>query len=504
MEKNWVKCFSVVTFDEDLGQTLELCYPDVLFEQQKHALAFLAFPDSNSFNQLGDITYVFRMKSTEEYLYGFVYFRLKRDPSKPRGFFQKSVVLLSPNPFVGLFKQVMDILGPLYFEHGEAIFEVVASCLENWGQVKPGASLELPMLGSVINYTVPSTNMAFSPESFGENFCEMLDSIHQGYPGLFQDINIYEAFGPKITKKHLWKLWEVLVTGESLVVLASNPGTCSQIVLGLISLISPLIYSGDFHPYFTVFDNEFRDMQTNCESSNFTNTLLGVTNPFFLKALQDSPNIFQVDEKEGLECSSASYKNGTLIQPCKAVISQLQNQPSKEAAAINNSILRRHFRELTLSLLQPFQQFLSVDQKALKEAPYTFELPCFSEQEFLKSLNYSLFPLLKFTTRPKAINLYSKFIRSSTFRVWFADQKQKASAEAHEAIQEAMYNFDLESTELNVTECKSLYKKIETRLKYEQTTGTNQEAITKLRKQLGVLVSKMTGTDQQELYKILQ
>ena len=97
---NWVHCICVVTFDLELGQSLELVYPKhvCLHENERLNVCYLAFPDSYS-GRMGDTQYHFRIRryatpvrlpaATEEYnrdcpghlgvneayLYGFVYFR---------------------------------------------------------------------------------------------------------------------------------------------------------------------------------------------------------------------------------------------------------------------------------------------------------------------------------------------------------------------------------------------------------------------------------------------
>lgn len=89
---------------------------------------FSSFPDSNS-SFIGDTVFTFRTEASEAtkhamqlpmdtaaHLYGYVFFRQKRDPSIRRGFLQKSLVILSTRAYPGLFLRVVGILGPLYFE----------------------------------------------------------------------------------------------------------------------------------------------------------------------------------------------------------------------------------------------------------------------------------------------------------------------------------------------------------------------------------------------------
>jgi Protein of unknown function (DUF1630). len=113
-----------------LDQKVELQVPEIMNEDQKQALAYLAFPDSNSFNTMGNLIYVFKIK-LETVLFGYVYFRQRRDVTKPRKFFQKSLVIISEFPYISLFKQIVEIVGPLYFDHGDSIFEAVNSCLKS-------------------------------------------------------------------------------------------------------------------------------------------------------------------------------------------------------------------------------------------------------------------------------------------------------------------------------------------------------------------------------------
>ena len=70
-----------------------------------------------------------------------------------------------------------------------------------------------------------------------------------------------------------------------ILVICCCTGECSTAVAALIALISPLPYSADFRPYFTIHDPDFRAMTTPDPAPTHTNLprLLGVTNRYFLK-----------------------------------------------------------------------------------------------------------------------------------------------------------------------------------------------------------------------------
>jgi hypothetical protein len=62
-------------------------------------------------------------------------------------------------------------------------------------------------------------------------------------------------------------------------------GEASAAVAALISMISPLPYSADFRPYFTIHDEDFGALAGGQlpDNSNALPRLLGVTNLYFLK-----------------------------------------------------------------------------------------------------------------------------------------------------------------------------------------------------------------------------
>jgi len=144
---SWIDCLCVVNFDLEFGQKLVYSFPEELqySKEEVDNICFLAFPDSNS-NLCRDVIYCFRCLKTRKtsatsqreqkiqnqcFFYGFVFFRQEKDSSIPRGYLQKSVVLLSKHPYFALFKKMLLLIGPLYFHTGtaalEAVFENISS-----------------------------------------------------------------------------------------------------------------------------------------------------------------------------------------------------------------------------------------------------------------------------------------------------------------------------------------------------------------------------------------
>jgi len=56
-------------------------------------------------------------------------------------------------------------------------------------------------------------------------------------------------------------------------------------------MIAPLRYCGDYRPYFTIHDAEFKEYTNKAQAP--PSVILGVTNPFFAKTLQHWPHIIK-------------------------------------------------------------------------------------------------------------------------------------------------------------------------------------------------------------------
>ena len=62
----------------------------------------------------------------------------------------------------------------------------------------------------------------------------------------------------KSTLSNLWTLWELLIVGEPVLVKGDSPRHVSEVVLACKELIKPIPFGGDWRPYFTVMDGDYR------------------------------------------------------------------------------------------------------------------------------------------------------------------------------------------------------------------------------------------------------
>ncbi|EGC32555.1 hypothetical protein DICPUDRAFT_155470 [Dictyostelium purpureum] len=491
-KKKWINSFCIVNFDLEIGQVLEYSYPQVNFKEEETTnLCFLSFPDSNSHLQ-GDIIYSFRLRETTtnngfgSFQYGYVFFKQVKDASISRGYLQKSVVLLSDESFVGLFKKVMEIVGPLYFDHGNTLLEVAYQNIMGWPELKLGQTYELPILGYILTFHVPHTRG--TPHIIDPVVKQHIGSASQSplwsemkLVSNLKSIDIYGCFKNFTTK--LWMLWELVLLGHPILVISPNPPMCSDSVLALVSLISPLLYCGDYRPYFTIHDTDFHKYTQysnnpnsatgdGYETNNIPPSILGVTNPFFLKALGNWPNILTIgtcqsrlggfkkiksslpnimskdilsrhvlDNKEKI---ISEYK--CLTSPDKTILKKITVSENTDENAINET-LRTYFLQLTQKFLIPLERYFS-SLLPLAKTISIFQRPPrlkpFDREEFIRRITESDERYI-IDSKSKEIELYKQFLDSVNFKQWLDDKRAEAIRHLNILYRKAILDADIHS-----------------------------------------------------------
>ncbi|XP_030072393.1 protein DENND6B isoform X2 [Microcaecilia unicolor] len=429
----WLECVCVVTFDLELGQAMELVYPHDLrlTDKEKTSICYLSFPDSYS-GCLGDTQFSFRLRQTggqwstwfvedgtynrevpvalqkeTAHYFGYVYFRQVKDSSVKRGYFQKSLVLVSRFPFVKLFHSLLQLIAPEYFDKLEPCLEAVCNEIDQWPAPVPGQTLNLPVMGVVIQVRIPckSDTPGSSPQRQlnQENLLPapfVLPSV--------QELDLFRCFQPVLI--HIQMLWELMLLGEPVVVMAPSPTISSETVLALTSCIAPLKYCCDYRPYFTIHDNEFKEYTTRTQAP--PNIILGVTNPFFIKTLQQWPHIIRLGElkmsgdlpkqvkvKKLTKLKTLDTKPGiytsykTFLHKDKTLIKRLlKGIQRKRPSEVQSALLRRHLLELTQSFIIPLERYLASLmplQRAITPWKNPPQVRPFRQEEFFKSLEHA-------------------------------------------------------------------------------------------------------------------
>uniref|UniRef100_A0A8C1BI64 DENN/MADD domain containing 6Aa n=1 Tax=Cyprinus carpio carpio TaxID=630221 RepID=A0A8C1BI64_CYPCA len=451
---SWLHCICVVGFDLELGQAVE-----------KTSICYLSFPDSNS-GCLGDTQFCFRFRQAagsksslgcfldhfdrdapvclkvSGYYYGYVYFRQVRDKTLKRGYFQKSLVLISKLPYVTFFHSLLKLIAPEYFEKQEPFLEAACNDIDRWPTPCPGKILTLPIMGVVMKVTSDSLVSIVLP------------TVHE--------VDLFRCFHPVFF--HIQMLWELVLLSEALVVMAPSPAESSDTVLALVSCISPLRYCSDFRPYFTIHDSEFKEYTTRTQAP--PSVILGVTNPFFAKTLQHWPHIIRIgDMKQAGEMAKqmkvkklknlktldskpgvyTAYK--PFLNKDEDIIKQLQKGvQQKRPSAAQNAILRRYFLELTQSFIIPLERYvasLMPLQKSISPWKSPPQLRPFNQEEFMKTLEKAG-PQLTSRLKGDWIGLYRQFLRSPNFDGWFRNRRKEMMQKLEALHLEALCEEDLQ------------------------------------------------------------
>eukprot|EP00111_Clytia_hemisphaerica_P004687 TCONS_00013468-protein len=451
---SWISCICVVTFDLELGQVIEKVYPEhyTLTETEKSNICYLSFPDSNT-GCMGDIQFHFRIRSEKtprsisrhldaalkkdfQHYYGCVSFRQVKDSTIKRGYFQKSLVVLSHLPFIDLYLYLAKIIAPEFFENGEVALETVCYQIDRWPCPYPGQSLHLPVMGEVIEVKVPINVSKIKPKPVKKTLPKEIQPssfFHCGYKA-----GLFHCFEKVLTHLHL--LWELVLLSEPLVVMAPSPGICSASVQSLISLISPLPYVCDYRPYFTIHDSELKEYTGRTHTP--PNIILGVTNPFFAKTLQMWPHILRIGEMPSLSMNKKNKKSQeskpgvyTKYKPCldrdKTLLKQLQktNPNGSRPIEVQNAIVRNYMTELTQSFMIPLERYigsLMPLQRSISPWRSPPKLRRFNIEEFIQTLpQYG--PQLTSKMKGNWQALYRKFFSSPNFESWFEVKKKEVN-----------------------------------------------------------------------------
>lgn len=371
------------------------------------------------------------------YLYGFVFNRQRQDERLKRGGEQKSLVVLSERPFLCVFKPLVQILGPLYFDIGSKALEQVASEVSLWPAPLHGQQMELPVANSTIRTHLPPAHTL--PPGSGNPLDEFTCAIAPAAPvtrsvplGIFQQADLFGMFRGVLMQ--LWVLWELLLVGEPLLVVAPTPSQCCEAVAALVGLVAPLPCSVDFRPYFTIHDPDFASLNALKEGDPVPPMVLGVTNPFFLKALRNFSNVISVGsvlptanrfkpartspqngiksgegrlqqqlqiqlsplkrfsptnllkvarvKKDGPSSLMSEHKEAlwtnfvACTKPDTNVLNRLVDagvttpRTEESVTLVNNDILQRHFTELTTNFLSPFGPYLRASAPQEGASPF--------------------------------------------------------------------------------------------------------------------------------------
>ena len=329
----------------------------------------------------------------------------------------------------------------------------------------------------------------------------------------FYTVNLFVALGRMQFLKHMWTYWEAALTGRPILVKSPQPHMCSNAVLGLVSLIAPLPYAGDFRPYFTINDPAFNLYS----KARGIPLILGVTNPIFLKLMDQWPVHLHIGSPlpPGMELSKqrkatllslnkeesvVSFKpvvraNKKLIKSVKARLAKAAAPAGRAATGLVRGgeqagddeigeLLREHFFTLNLRVLEPFRlYFLWQTMPTKRDAwrlPSTVSLTPFDQPTFLKTVTFlgDKDPLRAVVSdRSHLVEFYRRVTTSRNFQAWFALERQR-SADAYALL---LRKFRYEATMAGTVETLSEVERVDLLLRIQEELGEEQARLETLR-----------------------
>lgn len=431
--QRWILALAVVTFDLDLGPDVEALYPPLALSQaEQDNIAFSAFPDTSVFEQ-GTLVFSWRVREVPgepggrvaagagspapaprparapqlhsrslSYIYGYACFMQRADPAARRSYTQRSLVVLSHLPFVALFSEVAARVGRRFFALGAPVLEAFVHEAAAWPAPDAGAALTLPVLGQPLAVVLPHGACV---QRSGAHDAALLASVPQ--------TSLHAALHAVLPS--LWLLWELLVLGEPLLVVAPDPRTASDAVWHLLDLIRPVPCAGDFRPYFHIHDYDYAALVSRNKPP--AGTLLGVTNPFFVQACAHWPHVLHLGWRVGATRSAPARvgletRRRRRVGKDRALLRTVSELCARGDHAAANAALRRHFADLTERFLAPLNRYV---------ASLGVPMRAFSAPDFLASLSAHSTPLpLRARPLPSSTRtaLYTDFLHSPNFSLW--------------------------------------------------------------------------------------
>ncbi|KAE8281169.1 Protein DENND6B DENN domain-containing protein 6B [Larimichthys crocea] len=550
----WMECVCVVTFDLELGQAIELVFPqDVkLTEKEKTSICYLSFPDSYS-GCLGDTQFSFRLRQsvgrrtsrfrddiynrdapvtlqTEvSHFFGRLFQtsegRLCKERVLPEGkhlwpvydadghviMWLQSLVVVSRLPYTHLFHSLLQIVAPEFFEKLEPCLEAVCNEIDQWPSPVPGLTLNLPVMGVVLQVRIPSK----SDKPGGSPVRQMAREDLLKAPTVLPSVS--SRSDPPADPLG------ACVARGTLVVMAPSPTISSETVLALVSSISPLKFCCDFRPYFTIHDSEFREYTTRTQAP--PNVVLGVTNPFFIKTFQNWPHVVRLGElkmagdlpkqvkvKKLSKLKTLDTKPGiytaykTFLHKDKILIKRLlKGIQRKRPSEVQSAILRRHLLELTQSFIIPLERYMA-SLMPLQRSVTPWKTPPqirpFSQDEFMSTLDHTG-PQLTSVLKGDWMGLYRKFFRSPNFDRWYRHRHKEMTQKLESLHLEVICDADLQGWTKDKSEVEIVDLILKLREKLNKARRQQLQVKDGVLDKLDDFINSMIRTLPEDLHNVL-
>lgn len=125
----WIEAICVARFDHEIGMLVEKMAPaKALTDNEANTVAVLSFPESNCSDNEWEHTFFYRFRrdssatslegeeaDEDRYMFGYAYYIQRKDATQPRGYQQKSFVIVTPLYFSCFYINLVQLIGRTYF-----------------------------------------------------------------------------------------------------------------------------------------------------------------------------------------------------------------------------------------------------------------------------------------------------------------------------------------------------------------------------------------------------
>ncbi|CAL4064311.1 unnamed protein product, partial [Meganyctiphanes norvegica] len=312
--------------------------------------------------------------------------------------------------------------------------------------------------------------------------------------------------------QHLTAMIEIIRNADPMTTATSSSASVASNILKLVLLIWPLKFGGDYRPFFTIHDSEFKEYTTRTTAP--PNVILGVTNPFFAKTLQHWPHIIRIGDNTGSPSTqkhklkkaavlkTVEQKPGVYtkykphLQADKGLVKRLlKGVQTGRPVEVQSALLRRHMLELTQSFMIPLERYVTSLMPLQKHiSPYKAipSLRPFNPDEFLATLEQSG-PQLTTGIKGDWEGLYRRFFRSVNFSIWFNNRYQDMSDKLSELHLQALSDADVGSWACSRSEVEvvDMVLRLRAKVRSAQSLHINQPTQDKLQAHLKTLFSNL-------------
>lgn len=385
---------ALISFDANVGPVLLSLIPSTLLTTtQTSSLLYLALPPTSAHPPCNLTSFhVVRLSN----LFAHVCFLRQIVPSAPRGCLQHALIILTPNPSLSLPYLLLRHLAPSAIPHTPHFLDKVWTRITHW-PLLTSSRVNLPLQNVTIHLHLPSHLVSSTPPPppLPPNAL-ILPLCAPPRPPLlpWHDLDSWAALRGVHSRLHA--AWELLATGERLVVTGPSASRVSAAVLALVRGLYPLRVGG-WEPWLVGGDQ---------------GALVGVAN----KGLGGKGVVMDVGDRGGMKTSKRARLR---------------------------KVGRSGWEGLTRKVLRVFDWYLTPtwgDGKEVTREPYASEP--FGRVLELRTVDWEGFPRRHEWKRVGdgvfrggeggGREFYGRFVKGAVFKEWWQRVKEEAEAECRE------------------------------------------------------------------------